>query len=94
MIRSDPIRSDLLWSDPRPAPVSDAEPYTFAALEGHLTPDEVGTAVMSLAACDDVDPTDDRPPRPDDPLGGFLHGLLTMDPLFAAGGPQVTVWGC
>lgn len=70
-------------------PVSAAEPYTFLALDGHLTPDEVGTAVMALAACNDIDPTDDRPPRPDDPLGSFLHGLLTMDPLFAAGGLQV-----
>ncbi|MFG2658700.1 hypothetical protein [Streptomyces sp. NPDC048425] len=70
-------------------PVSAAEPYKFLALDGHLTPDEVGTAVMALAACNDVDPTDDCPPRPDDPLGSFLHGLLTMDPLFAAGGLQV-----
>ncbi|MFE5051292.1 hypothetical protein ACFRAI_33860 [Streptomyces sp. NPDC056637] len=70
-------------------PVSGAEPYTFLALDGHLAPDEVGTAVMAVAACNDVDPTDGLPPPPDDPLGGFLHGLLTMDPLFAAGGLQV-----
>ncbi|MFE4695481.1 hypothetical protein ACFRIC_00170 [Streptomyces sp. NPDC056738] len=71
-------------------PVSDVTPYTFLALDGTLTPADVGTAVMALAACNDLDPGDDRPPRPDDPLGGFLHGLLTMDPLFAAGGLQVT----
>ncbi|MEV1026479.1 hypothetical protein [Streptomyces sp. NPDC050264] len=70
-------------------PISDAEPFTFLALDGQLTPDEVSTAVMALAACNDIDPSDDRPPRPGDPLGGFLHGLLTMDPLFAAGGLQV-----
>ncbi|NUK00323.1 hypothetical protein HRW23_13975 [Streptomyces lunaelactis] len=28
---------------------------------------------------------DDRPPRPTDPLWSFLHGLLTMDVLFASG---------
>ncbi|WP_327136318.1 hypothetical protein OG585_55450 (plasmid) [Streptomyces sp. NBC_01340] len=70
-------------------PISDAEPYTFLALDGHLASNEVGTAVMALAACNDIDPADDRPPRPDDLLGGFLHGLLTMDPLFAAGGLEV-----
>ncbi|MFE0044845.1 hypothetical protein [Streptomyces albireticuli] len=70
-------------------PISDVEPYTFLALDGELAPDDVGTAVMALAACNDIDPEDDRPPRPEDPLGGFLHGLLTMDPLFAAGGLQV-----
>ncbi|MCF3132207.1 hypothetical protein [Streptomyces olivochromogenes] len=70
-------------------PISNAEPYSFLALDGELTPDDIGTAVMTLAACNDVDPGDDRPPRPADPLGGFLHGLLTMDPLFAAGGLQV-----
>ncbi|MFF3889296.1 hypothetical protein [Streptomyces sp. NPDC001914] len=71
-------------------PVSDVEPFTFLALDGTLAPDGVGTAVMALASCNDLDPGDDRPPRPDDPLGGFLHGLLTMDPLFAVGGLQVT----
>lgn len=71
-------------------PVSDVEPFTFLALDGTLAPDGVGTAVMALASCNDLDPGDDRPSRPDDPLGGFLHGLLTMDPLFAAGGLQVT----
>ncbi|MCX5095872.1 hypothetical protein OOK36_45125 [Streptomyces sp. NBC_00365] len=62
-------------------PISDAEPYTFLTLDGHLASNEVGTAVMALAACNDIDPADDRPPRPDDLLGGFLHGLLAMDPL-------------
>ncbi|SFF97591.1 hypothetical protein SAMN02787118_114137 [Streptomyces mirabilis] len=70
-------------------PISDVEPYTFLALDGALATDDVGTAVMALAVCNDIDPGDDGPPRPNGPLGGFLHGLLTMDPLFAAGGLEV-----
>ncbi|MGA5707422.1 hypothetical protein ACPCK8_13245 [Streptomyces cellulosae] len=45
---------------------------------------------MSIAAHNDVVPDDDPPPRPADPLGSFLHGLLTMDDLFASGGLRVT----
>lgn len=71
-------------------PVAEIEPYDFLPLGGTLAPDEIGTAVMALASCNDVDPDDDRPPRPADPLGGFLHGLLTLDPLFASGGLRVT----
>lgn len=71
-------------------PIAEIEPYAFLALGGELAQDEIGTAVMALASCNDLDPDDDRPPRPADPLGSFLHGLLTMDPLFASGGLQVT----
>lgn len=72
-------------------PVADAEPYGFLPLNGALEPAQVGTAVMRIAACNDIDPEhDDRPPRPGDPLGSFLHGLLTMAPLFASGGLRVT----
>lgn len=71
-------------------PVAEIEPYSFLPLGGTLAPDEIGTAVMALASCNDVDPDDDRPPRPADPLGSFLHGLLTLDPLFASGGLRVT----
>lgn len=31
----------------------------------------------------------DRPPRPADPLGGFLHSVLTMELPFAPGGLRV-----
>ncbi|MER6624197.1 hypothetical protein [Streptomyces sp. NPDC000931] len=71
-------------------PVAGIEPYGFLPLSGSLAPAEVGTAVMSIAAHNDVVPDDDRPPRPTDPLGCFLHGLLTMDDLFASGGLRVT----
>ncbi|MFE0508820.1 hypothetical protein [Streptomyces sp. NPDC058964] len=71
-------------------PIAGVAPYSFLPLSGALTPNEVGTAVMALASCNDIDPGDDRPPRPDDRLGSFLHGLLTSDPLFASGGFQVT----
>ncbi|MEU6883103.1 hypothetical protein [Streptomyces sp. NPDC046712] len=72
-------------------PVADIEPFSYLPLSGELTPAEVGTAVMRIAGCNDIDPEgDDRPPRPADPLGSFLHGLLTFDTLFAAGGMRVT----
>ncbi|WP_218027272.1 hypothetical protein [Nocardia vaccinii] len=72
-------------------PVAEVETYGFLALSGELTPTEVGTAVMRIAGCNDIDPEPDgRPPRPADPLRSFLHGLLTFDTLFAAGGLRVT----
>ncbi|MDT3727066.1 hypothetical protein ROS62_20155 [Streptomyces sp. DSM 41972] len=46
---------------------------------------------MTIAARNDVVPAaDGHPPRPADPLGCFLHGLLTVDGLFASGGLRVT----
>ncbi len=72
-------------------PVAEIVPFSHLPLSGDLTPAEVGTAVMRIAGCNDIDPEhDDRPPRPADPLGSFLHGLLTFDNLFAAGGMRVT----
>ncbi|MCB8903071.1 MULTISPECIES: hypothetical protein [unclassified Streptomyces] len=72
-------------------PVADSGTYGFLPLSGRLGTAEVGTAVMRIAECNTVDPVDeDRPQRPADPLGGFLHGLLTMEDLFAAGGLRVT----
>ncbi|MFI5757376.1 hypothetical protein [Streptomyces sp. NPDC051569] len=75
-------------------PVAEGEPFTYLALSGALTSAEVGTAVMRIAECNDLDPDpdaeDDRPPRPADPLGSFLHGMLTFDSLFAPGGLRVT----
>ncbi|MFE0642571.1 hypothetical protein ACFW2Y_13290 [Streptomyces sp. NPDC058877] len=72
-------------------PVADITAYGFLPLSGALTPEQVGTAVKRIAECNDIDPeVDDRPARPDEPLGSLLHGLLTMDHLFAAGGLRVT----
>ncbi|MFD3498100.1 hypothetical protein [Streptomyces sp. NPDC058678] len=72
-------------------PVAEIEPFTYLPLSGELTPAEVGTAVMRIVGCNDIDPEHDgRPPRPVDPLGSFLHGLLTFDNLYAAGGMRVT----
>jgi len=48
-------------------------------------------AVMRIADCNTVEPWNGaRPPRPTDALGTFLHGLLTMDGLFASGGLRIT----
>lgn len=72
-------------------PVAESAPYGFLSLSGALDAAEVGTAVMRIADCNDIDPADDdRPPRPIDPLGSFLQGLLTMDDLFASGGLRIT----
>ncbi|WP_395363421.1 hypothetical protein ACHGLA_24735 [Streptomyces sp. YH02] len=72
-------------------PVADPGAYGFLPLSGRLGTAEVGTAVMRIAECNNVEPADEgHPPGPADPLGGFLHGLLTMEDLFAAGGLRVT----
>ncbi|WP_199863629.1 MULTISPECIES: hypothetical protein [unclassified Streptomyces] len=71
-------------------PVVEGEPFRLLPLSGALGPVEVGTALMNIARCNDIDPEHDaRPPRPAEPLGAFLHGLLTFDTLFAAGGMEV-----
>ncbi|MFE3505361.1 hypothetical protein [Kitasatospora sp. NPDC059160] len=75
-------------------PVAGTGAAGFLALDGGLSPAEVGTAVMLVARCNDVDPDVDpdggRPPRPADPLDSFLHGLLTFEQVYAAGGLRVT----
>ncbi|MFJ6616847.1 hypothetical protein ACIQOW_04585 [Kitasatospora sp. NPDC091335] len=75
-------------------PTGDHEPYGHLTLNGRLTPAEVGTALWRLAGHNDVEPgsaeAEERGPRPADPHGSFLHGLLT-DPLpYAPGGLVVT----
>ncbi|MFJ8883365.1 hypothetical protein ACIRJR_08115 [Streptomyces sp. NPDC102402] len=71
-------------------PVAEVERFSFQPLSGALSPPEVGTAMMGIAAYNDVEPGPDDPPRPADPLGSFLHGLLTLDPLVVSGGLRVT----
>ncbi|MEU8542378.1 hypothetical protein AB0C52_20725 [Streptomyces sp. NPDC048717] len=71
-------------------PVADVGSAAFLPLSGGLSTAEVGTAVMRIVSCNDIDPDGDRLPRPADPLGSFLHGLLTFDKPFAAGGLGVT----
>ncbi|MGW7433963.1 hypothetical protein ACWGIN_31035 [Streptomyces sp. NPDC054861] len=71
-------------------PVGEYESYGYLVLNGRLTPAEVGTAVMRIADCNDFEPEVEHGPCPSDPLGVFLHGLLTMPDLFAAGGFRVT----
>jgi hypothetical protein len=71
-------------------PVAEIPPFGLLPLSGGLSPAEVGSAVMRIVGCNDIDPDGDRPPRPADPLGSFLHGLLTFEDLFAAGGLRVT----
>ncbi|MFJ5938051.1 hypothetical protein [Streptomyces sp. NPDC093071] len=70
-------------------PVAALAPYGFLPLSGDLTPAEIGTAVMSIAMANDIEP-EDGSRKPQDPLGSLLHGLLTLDDLFVPGGLQVT----
>ncbi|MFD5892977.1 hypothetical protein [Streptomyces sp. NPDC060366] len=72
--------------------VAESDSYGLMPLTGALQPIEIGTAVRRIAQCNDIDPEhdEDRPPRPADPLAGFLHGLLTMDDLYASGGLRFT----
>ncbi|MFC9246099.1 hypothetical protein ACFT7S_19465 [Streptomyces sp. NPDC057136] len=71
-------------------PVVKVERFSFLPLSGELSPTEVGTAVMGMVSWNDTAPDGDRPPRPADPLSSFLHGLLTFENLYAAGGLRVT----
>lgn len=71
-------------------PVGEHESYGYLVLNGELTPAEVGTAVMRIADCNDFEPLEEHGPCPTDPLGTFLHGLLAMPDLFAAGGFRVS----
>lgn len=71
-------------------PVGEHESHGYLVLDRNLTPAEVGTAVMQIANCNDFEPEEEHGPCPTDPLGTFLHGLLTMPDLFAAGGFRVT----
>ncbi|MER6230628.1 hypothetical protein ABT169_15980 [Streptomyces sp. NPDC001616] len=71
-------------------PVSEHESYGYLVLNGELTSAEVGTAVMQIAACSDLEPEEEHGSCPNDPLGTFLHGLLTMPDMFAAVGFRVT----
>jgi hypothetical protein len=71
-------------------PIAERASSGFLPLSGELSPPEVGTAVMRIASCNDVDPDGDHLPRPVAALDAFLHGLLTFDSLFAVGGLRVT----
>ena len=37
-------------------PIAEIEPFSFLPLSGDLSPAEVGTAVMRVAGCNDIDP--------------------------------------
>lgn len=70
-------------------PVAEIEEYGYLPLNGALSPAEVGAAVMHIADTNNIDSVED-PHQPADPLGAFLHGLLTMEDLVASGGLRVT----
>lgn len=73
-------------------PVAEYERFHFMPLHGGLEPAEIGTAVTQIADYTDF-VTDDSHyprPRPTEPLGAFLHGLLAMDDPEAPGGVRFT----
>ncbi|MFD3970800.1 hypothetical protein [Streptomyces cyaneofuscatus] len=71
-------------------PVGEHESHGYLVLNGKRTPAEVGTAVIRIADRDDFELEEKHRPCPTDPLGTFLHRLLTTPDLFAAGGFLVT----
>jgi len=72
-------------------PVGEPATFDFLRLQAGMSPVDIGTAVMLIAACNDVEGfPEERPPRPAEPLDGFLHSLLTLDEPFVAGGLRVT----
>jgi hypothetical protein len=71
-------------------PVRGHESLGYLVLNGERTPAEVGTAVMQIADCNNFEPAEEHGPCPTEPLGNFLHGLLTTPDLYAAGGFRVT----
>lgn len=70
-------------------PVAWSKRFGYLPLRSPLESIEVSTAVMGIAEANEVDHEGDRPPRPADPLGGFLHSVLTMELPFAPGGLRV-----
>ncbi|WSY19248.1 hypothetical protein OG928_47665 (plasmid) [Embleya sp. NBC_00896] len=72
-------------------PVAETKPFGYLPLTGELSPAEVGTAMMRIVGYNDIgpDPGDGFPPPPADPLGSFLHGMLTSEELIVAGGLRV-----
>ncbi|MFJ8039664.1 hypothetical protein ACIRBX_04000 [Kitasatospora sp. NPDC096147] len=74
-------------------PVEVLPDRTLLPLHGGLTPAELGSAMLAIVSTNDNDPEEwpyPMPPRPADPLAGFLHGLLTIDSPEAYGGLRVT----
>ncbi|MFC8362912.1 hypothetical protein ACFUIY_23940 [Streptomyces griseorubiginosus] len=79
-----PCEGFTLW------PVAESTPYGFLPLHGALAPEDVGTAMVFIADDNNCEPDEDGDPPPVDALGGFLHGLLTMEDLSTSGGLRIT----
>ncbi|MEU0940454.1 hypothetical protein [Embleya sp. NPDC005971] len=69
-------------------PVAEMKSFGHLPLGGGLSPAEVGTAMMRIVGCNDIgpDPGEGFPLPSADPLGSFLHGLLTSEEPIAGGG--------
>ncbi|MEU2072385.1 hypothetical protein [Streptomyces anulatus] len=84
MIVMQPVLETSVPDDFSLWPVAEGASSRFTALSGDLTSAEVGTALMLIARCNDIDPDlgagDDRPPRPArDPKAGAGRGWLDND---------------
>lgn len=69
-------------------PVAEVKSYGHLPLTGGLSSAEVGTAMMRIVGCNDIGPAPGEgfPPPPADPLGSFLHGMLTSEEPIVGGG--------
>ncbi|WP_237535372.1 hypothetical protein [Streptomyces sp. SID3343] len=69
-------------------PVAETKSFGHIPLGDELSPTEVGTAMMRIVGCNDVgpDPGEGFPLPPADPLGYFLHGMLTSEEPIVGGG--------
>ncbi|WP_031077938.1 hypothetical protein [Streptomyces sp. NRRL WC-3742] len=71
-------------------PTDTGRSYGLLVLDGRTGPLDVATAVWQLADDNGGDPEEGGGPRPQDPLGDFLHGLSAGSYLLAPGGFRVT----
>lgn len=72
-------------------PVAEWKPFTFMPLHAALTADEVGAAVMTVAAYYRTQADEEAAPtRSVDPVGHFVRALLDREDVQAPGGLRVT----
>lgn len=79
-------------------PAAPLRPFSDLRLHGGLTPAEIGAALAGLAEANwaeleaeaEAEAEADEADAAGDPVGAFLHGLLTTDALYVPGGLWIT----
>ncbi|MGW4893250.1 hypothetical protein ACWEQL_13445 [Kitasatospora sp. NPDC004240] len=91
MIVLQPVLEIVLPDDFDLWPVAEVEPYGFLALDGSMTPEQVGAAVARIADHKRAEP--EEPDRPDgkaeDPFDALLCGPAHCEQPYAPGGFRV-----